>query len=343
MDRPESNTTSTLSAPLARPASGERAPETFREVIAGQPAVFNPQAAGDLRADIQFHVTGQEPGDYVLRIAEGQCTAHEGTVPAPAMTIHTPSEVWVQIARGELAGQAAYMKGLYRVEGDLSLLLRMEALFAGEAGAAVAESLPPPPPPEETVQRGPLKLGGMTWLTLAFVPWIAYWVMGSIPGIGPLVYLGVPLVLGLALLGYRAVCARPTWMEMGTPVYFALAGLVTALNGGLFTTYGDVLSSLALAGLWGGTLFTAMPLTGHYSKWSWPSALWTHPTFVKTNVIITAFWVGTYTLQAVAALLGHLMPEQHLLWLIVRYALLVPAFVFTAWFQKWYPANVVAS
>ncbi len=120
----------TLSPALPPPPAGDRMPETLLEVFIGQTAVFNPQKAGSLCADIQFIATGEEPGEYVLRIADGKCTAHRGTVPSPSLTIHTPSEVWLQIARKELSGQTAYMKGLYRTEGDLGLLLRMNELFS---------------------------------------------------------------------------------------------------------------------------------------------------------------------------------------------------------------------
>lgn len=127
----------TLSPALPPPPDGDGKPGTFQEAVTGQAALFNPRAAGSLRADIQFIVTGQEPGEYVLRVAGGQCTAHRGTVPEPALTVHTPSEVWLQIARGELSGQTAFMKGLYRTEGDLGLLLRMSELFSGKNDTAL--------------------------------------------------------------------------------------------------------------------------------------------------------------------------------------------------------------
>jgi len=129
-DAVESAAAGALSPALPLPPLGKREPKTFLEVITGQAAVFNADAAGSLHADIQFMVSGQEPGEYLLRIADGQCAAHRGSVPAPTLTIHTPSEIWLQIARGELSGQTAYMKGLYRTEGDLGLLLRMAELFS---------------------------------------------------------------------------------------------------------------------------------------------------------------------------------------------------------------------
>jgi hypothetical protein len=323
-----------LSPPIVLPA-GEPGvgPRTCREAILGMPAVFNPAAAGDLQADIQFIVTGAEPGRYVLRIREGHCTAHEGTVPQPTMTVHTPSEVWLKVARNELSGQAAYVKGMYRVEGDFGLLLRLGDLFSGPPAPAAA------PPEEETVQRGPIRLPGMAWLTVAFVPWILHWATMDIPGLSPWVSLGVPLLLGALIWGYRRLFARPTWMEMGTPLYFALAGLATLLGSRFFTEYGDVLAYLVLAGIWLGTLAAERPFTAEYSKWSYPPAIWNLPVFIRTNAILTTAWGWVYLLMAVMALAGHARPDQALVWVAARNLLLVPAFAFTAWFQKWYPAH----
>ncbi|MCX8066935.1 MAG: SCP2 sterol-binding domain-containing protein, partial [Anaerolineae bacterium] len=306
-------------------------------------AVFNPAAAGDLRADIQFVVTGDEPGNYVLRIRDGRCTAHEGTVSQPTMTIYTPSEVWLKIARNELSGQAAYVKGLYRVEGDFGLLLRFSTLFSGPEGPKAPSQPATAPPEEEAIQRGPIRLPGMAWLTVAFIPWIAHWATMDIPGLSPWVSLGIPLLVGTLIWGYRRLFARPTWMETGTPLYFALAGLATFLGSPFFADYGDVLGYLALAGIWLGTLAAERPLTAEYSKWSYPPALWSLPIFLRTNAIITTVWGWVYLLMAVLALAGHARPEQALLWMVVRNLLLVPAFAFTAWIQKWYPCLLYTS
>jgi len=92
--------------------------------------VFDAQAAGDLKAVAQFDVSGDEPGPYYLRIAEGKCAAFEGVHPKPTLTIHTPSEVWLAISRGKLDGAQAMMSGKYTIEGDLGLLIRFNQLFS---------------------------------------------------------------------------------------------------------------------------------------------------------------------------------------------------------------------
>lgn len=66
-----------------------------------------------------------------LRIAKGVCSCHDDPAAAPAIVIRTPAEVWQAIAAGTLDSQQAFRTGKYRVEGDLSLLPRLQSLFPG--------------------------------------------------------------------------------------------------------------------------------------------------------------------------------------------------------------------
>ncbi len=102
---------------------------TCHDTIAGMPKVFNADVAGDLTADIQFDISGDEPGSCYLHIENGTCTFHDGQSSSPTMTIHTPSEVWLAVSRGEMDGQMAFMQQKYTVEGDFSLLMKLNNLF----------------------------------------------------------------------------------------------------------------------------------------------------------------------------------------------------------------------
>jgi putative sterol carrier protein len=107
----------------------------MRDLVAGMAMVFNPQAAGDLEAVIQFQVTGDDSGNYYLDIAQGRCAAYEGEHPQPTLTIHTPADVWLAISRGEMNGATALMTGKYSVKGNLGLLMRFNKLFSAASGA----------------------------------------------------------------------------------------------------------------------------------------------------------------------------------------------------------------
>lgn len=106
--------------------------EDMRLLLRGMAAAFNSQAARDLKATLQFEVTGKQTGDWFLSVEDGKCTYHEGKANAPNLTIITPSEVWLAIANKEMDGQQAFMEGRYKAIGDMSLLMRIRSLFGSE-------------------------------------------------------------------------------------------------------------------------------------------------------------------------------------------------------------------
>jgi len=116
--------------PQARLLLPPRSLDTVRDVVAGMAVAFRPDVAGDMKAVVQFEVEGEEPGAYYLLIADGRCAAYEGKHPDPTLTIRTPAEVWLAIARGDLDGAQAMMEGRYTVDGDLSLLMQFNRLFS---------------------------------------------------------------------------------------------------------------------------------------------------------------------------------------------------------------------
>jgi multimeric flavodoxin WrbA/putative sterol carrier protein len=103
--------------------------EDMRLLLRGMAATFNPQAAGNLKATIQFEVSGKQPGNWFFSIENGRCSYHEGKANSANLVIQTPSEVWLAISNNELDGQQAFMDGKYSVQGDVGLLIKMRNLF----------------------------------------------------------------------------------------------------------------------------------------------------------------------------------------------------------------------
>jgi multimeric flavodoxin WrbA/putative sterol carrier protein len=115
--------------PGASPAPRASRASSCQELFKMMPLGFNAPAAQGLNAVYQFDVTGHEPFQAYLKISGEGCSYHEGVADKPGIVIHTPGDVWMAIARGELDGQQAFMSGKYTVEGDLSLLLKLRSLF----------------------------------------------------------------------------------------------------------------------------------------------------------------------------------------------------------------------
>ncbi len=94
------------------------------------PLGFKKETAGNLKAVFQFEISGEENFTAHLLISEGRCTYAEGAYDRPDVTIKSPAAVWLAVSKGEVNGQTAFLAGKYRVEGDMSLLMKLNSLFS---------------------------------------------------------------------------------------------------------------------------------------------------------------------------------------------------------------------
>jgi multimeric flavodoxin WrbA len=104
-------------------------PDSVESFMLILPMGFDPHAAGDLSATIQFIFSGEVQGTCHFLIADGRMEAKPGPSAKPDLLIESPFEVWMDIMTGRADGQQMFMQQKYTIAGDLSLLLRMQALF----------------------------------------------------------------------------------------------------------------------------------------------------------------------------------------------------------------------
>lgn len=90
-----------------------------------------------------------------------------------------------------------------------------------------------------------------------------------------------------------------------------------------------------MGALWLVTLvFASMPLCGDYSKWGYIKRLWRTNLFTHPNAAISLMWGWQFL---VGSLFGGgviLLPHLGIVLTVIRYVLLIPAWVFTFAYQK---------
>jgi putative sterol carrier protein len=299
---------------------------TMRQFIEGMTLVFNPKASAGLEAVVQFLVEDEKPGEYYLEITGGDCLFHLGRHPAPTLTVKTPAHVWLAVSSGEMSGPEALIQGKYRVEGDAGLLLRFKDLFPPKR----PDFLDAPPgqrPP------GPIPLSGMTWMTVAFAPFIFFWIaFETAPLRTAMIW---PSIFALVLVLYRTRFGGLTFLETGALGFFVLAGSMGLAGVHEFGRWGSVFSSVYMGALWlGSIVLRDMPLSGEYSKWAFTPKLWRTGLFKHPNAVITLMWGWQFQIAALLALAALLYPDYNTPLTTARYLLLIPAFIFTARYQK---------
>lgn len=114
--------------------------KTARDAVTGMPYMFDKKASEDVDAVFQFIISGNNVFEGYLEVKNRNCLFHEGIHESPAITIKSPEEIWLAIARDEISGQDAFLKGLYKLEGNLSLIPLLNKLFKHEKKVPVKNS-----------------------------------------------------------------------------------------------------------------------------------------------------------------------------------------------------------
>ena len=297
---------------------------SMRQTIEGMALVFDPSAAGDLSASIQFDVSGAEAGVYHLDIANGDCRFGLGPSDQPTLTVATPSEVWKQISEGEVSGQDALAEGLYEVRGDASLLLRMDRLFGRAPEEAMAA-------PATRRRPGPIALKGSRWLTVAFIPWLFLW-FGPLFGLEISASLRLAFPLAAALAAYHALYGRATWFEIGSTLFLGLGAAASLVPAGrtALAGWGGAADTFALGIIWLSSLLHApRPLSADYSRWDHAGALEANSTFLHVNLVLTFLWGAVFVTMGCLSLAGLQWAEASGALAIARGLLLIPAIAAT--------------
>ena len=128
-------------------------------------------------------------------------------------------------------------------------------------------------------------------------------------------------------------------------ISFALVG---ALSAGVFMSgSGDGhlivnLGYLAFGLMWLASCLTKEPLCAAYVKYSYGGDnARNNPLFMKTNYILAACWGVMYVLTAIWSWLAVQNGVGGIL-VIVNNLVPIGMGLFTAWFQKWYPAKMAS-
>lgn len=90
---------------------------------------FIPEKAQGTNAVIQFSLSGDNGGEFWVHINDGTVTTGEGTHDAPNMTLKADADDWVKVSTGEMNAMQAFMTGKIKIQGDMSLAMKMQSMF----------------------------------------------------------------------------------------------------------------------------------------------------------------------------------------------------------------------
>lgn len=102
---------------------------TIEELMNRMPKAFLPDKAVDVEAVIQYHLTGEEAGDWVVKIGDGKCEVEQGTTENATMTLRADSQDYKDIILGKLDPMTAFMQQKVKLTGNLNMALGLTKYF----------------------------------------------------------------------------------------------------------------------------------------------------------------------------------------------------------------------
>jgi hypothetical protein len=105
---------------------------TFAEAIRSLPRRFRPIPAVRPATRVHISTVGPEPGNWMVTVRGRDCFVEEGSLARTNLRIHIPSDIALQIIRGEMDAGWAYANGLLVAYGESAILREFNSWF-GEA------------------------------------------------------------------------------------------------------------------------------------------------------------------------------------------------------------------
>jgi putative sterol carrier protein len=90
---------------------------------------FVPEKADGINAIIQFDLSGDNGGQFYLDIKDGSVEAHDGMADDAKMTLRAALDDYLAVASGQINPMQAFMSGKIKIQGDMSLAMKLQTMF----------------------------------------------------------------------------------------------------------------------------------------------------------------------------------------------------------------------
>lgn len=93
------------------------------------PNKIDPAKIAGMNATYQFIITGDNGGEWHVKLADGKAEVTPGKADSPNITLTVTDENWIAIVTGKMSGQTAFLTGKLKIQGDMSLAMKLQNIL----------------------------------------------------------------------------------------------------------------------------------------------------------------------------------------------------------------------
>ena len=104
-------------------------PADWFDTILPETVARYPEKVGGFQGTINFTITGDSGGDWVVTFADNVAEVRQGVDPTAAFSVKMKDASFVRMMNGELSGPNAFMTGKLKFKGAVSEAMKLRSLL----------------------------------------------------------------------------------------------------------------------------------------------------------------------------------------------------------------------
>lgn len=94
------------------------------------PSKVNKDKIAGMNAVYQFIINGDDGGEWNVTVANGEAAVAQGKAESPSITLTMDAANFVALVTGKLNGQTAFLTGKLKIQGDMTLAMKLASVFS---------------------------------------------------------------------------------------------------------------------------------------------------------------------------------------------------------------------
>ena len=90
---------------------------------------INPANTAGMNQTYQFNIEGEGGGNWYITFTDGQPEVVQGVAESPNITLTADAANWLDVATGKMNGQTAFLTGKLKIQGDMSLAMKLQSIL----------------------------------------------------------------------------------------------------------------------------------------------------------------------------------------------------------------------